>query len=158
MTLIKRLKRKYILLIITILWMGFIFYMSSKPAVESAADSSQIVDLLSRWLGISSEFSEGMSFIVRKTAHFTEYFILAALITTTNRTFNNGKLNFSFILLMVVLTALGDEFLQGFIDGRSSEVRDVLIDFSGGVAFLIIFKTFMYIKVKSSCIYQKKDE
>lgn len=140
----------------TILWMVFILYMSSKPAAESAADSSQIVDLLLKWLGISGDFSEEMSFIVRKTAHFTEYFILSALITTTNIAFNNEKLNFSFILLMVVLTALSDEFLQGFIDGRSSEVRDVLIDFSGGVAFLVIFKAFVYRKVRSSYIYQKK--
>lgn len=144
MEFIKGSKRKYIYLILTILWIGFIFYMSSKPAVESAAASSQIVDLILKWFGISSEFAEGISFVVRKAAHFTEYFILAGLITSTHGAFTNKNYNFSFILLMSVIIALSDEFLQGFVQGRSSEVRDVLIDFSGATLFLVIFKIYLY--------------
>lgn len=124
--------------------------MSSKPAVESAAASSQIVDLILKWFGISNEYGESISFLVRKTAHFTEYFILSGLLTATHGAFTNKEYNYSFILLMGVMTALSDEFLQGFIEGRSSEVRDVLIDFSGVIAFLIVFKLFIYNKIVSS--------
>lgn len=127
--------------------------MSSKPAVESAAASSQIVDLILKWFGISSEYSESISFVVRKTAHFTEYFILSGLLTVTYSAFTNKKYNYSFILLMGVMTALSDEFLQGFIEGRSSEVRDVLIDFSGVAAFIVVFRVFIYNKIFSSMNY-----
>lgn len=127
--------------------------MSSKPAVESAEASSQIVDLILKWFGISSEYSESISFVVRKTAHFTEYFILSGLLTATYGAFTNKKYNYSFILLMGVMTALSDEFLQGFIEGRSSEVRDVLIDFSGVAAFIVVFRVFIYNKIFSSMNY-----
>ncbi|WP_052406570.1 VanZ family protein [Clostridium culturomicium] len=147
------MKRKYIYLILTLLWISFILYMSSKPAVESAAASSQIVDFILKWFGISSEYSESISFVVRKTAHFTEYFILSGLLTATYGAFTNKKYNYSFILLMGVMTALSDEFLQGFIEGRSSEVRDVLIDFSGVAAFIVVFRVFIYNKIFSSMNY-----
>ncbi|MEG2017633.1 MAG: VanZ family protein [Clostridium sp.] len=150
---ILKLKRKYIYLILTLLWISFILYMSSKPAVESAAASSQIVDLILKWFGIINEYGESISFVVRKTAHFTEYFILSGLLTATYGAFTNKKYNYSFILLMGVMTALGDEFLQGFIEGRSSEVRDVLIDFSGVVAFIVVFRLFIYNKIFSSRNY-----
>lgn len=153
---IHKLKRKYIYLILTFLWISFILYMSSKPAVESAAASSQIVDLILKWFNISSEYGENISFIVRKTAHFTEYFILSGLLTATHGAFTNKKYNYSFILLMGVMTALSDEFLQGFIQGRSSEVRDVLIDFSGVATFLLVFKVFVYNKVTPSQIHWKE--
>lgn len=99
--------------------------MSSKPAVESAAASSQIVDLI----------------------------LLSGLLTATYGAFTNKKYNYSFILLMGVMTALSDEFLQGFIEGRSSEVRDVLIDFSGVAAFIVVFRVFIYNKIFSSMNY-----
>jgi len=43
--------------------------------------------------------------------------------------------------------ALSDEFLQSFIIGRSSEVRDVLIDFSGVVTFFIVNYMATHIKI-----------
>lgn len=147
---IHKSKKKYIYLTLTLVWVGFIFYMSSKPSVESAAASSQIVDYILKLFGIGQEYAEGLSFVVRKGAHFTEYFILSALLTATHGAFTNRKYNYSFILLLGVVTALSDEFLQGFIEGRSSEVRDVIIDFSGVASFLVVFKLFIYNKVTPS--------
>lgn len=133
------IKKKYILLSMTILWVVFIFYMSSKPAVQSSAASSKVVDAILSWLNLNISFENTLTILVRKGAHFTEYFILSLLITTTYGLFNNKTYNYSFILLIGVLIALGDEFLQGFILGRSSEVRDVLIDLSGVATFLLGF-------------------
>jgi len=130
------IKKKNILLLITILWISFIFYMSSQPAVESSSSSSRIVNVLLNTLNLDESKKEVLTVIVRKGAHFTEYLILSGLVTVTYGAFNNKK-NYSFILLSCVLVALSDEFLQGFIAGRSSEVRDVLIDFSGALTFYI---------------------
>lgn len=131
------MKKKYVLLLITILWIGFIFYMSSQPAEESSNSSSRIVNIVLHTLNLDKSNEDVLTVIVRKGAHFTEYLILSGLVTVTYGAFNNKK-NYSFILLVCILVALSDEFLQSFIIGRSSEVRDVLIDFSGALIFFLV--------------------
>lgn len=131
------MKKKYVLLLITILWIGFIFYMSSQPAEESSNSSSRIVNIVLNTLNLDKSNEDVLTVIVRKGAHFTEYLILSGLVTVAYGAFNNKK-NYSFILLVCILVALSDEFLQSFIIGRSSEVRDVLIDFSGALIFFLV--------------------
>lgn len=131
------MKKKYVLLLITILWISFIFYMSSQPAEESSNSSSGIVNIVLNTLNLDKSNEDVLTVIVRKGAHFTEYLILSGLVTVTYGAFNNKK-NYSFILLVCILVALSDEFLQSFIIGRSSEVRDVLIDFSGALIFFLV--------------------
>lgn len=133
------IKNKYTLLIITILWISFMYYMSAQPAVESTETSSRIVNIISSGLKLTNVQEETLTVIVRKGAHFTEYFILCCLVTMTYGSFKNKKYNFSTILLVCILVAISDEFLQGFITGRSSEVKDVIIDFSGSLTFIIIY-------------------
>ncbi len=120
--------------------------MSSQPAVESSSSSSKIVNVILSTLKLDESKGEVLTVIVRKGAHFTEYFILGGLVTITCGVFNKKKNN-SFILLSCILVALSDEFLQSFIIGRSSEVRDVLIDFSGVVTFFIVNYMATHIKI-----------
>ena len=71
-------KNKY--LILTILWMIFIFVMSQTPGNDSSKQSNFIVDIIIHILPITRDT---LSFIVRKCAHMTEYAILAFLIYKT---------------------------------------------------------------------------
>ncbi|MBP2021137.1 VanZ family protein [Clostridium punense] len=144
--------KKYILLLITVVWISFIFYMSTKPGDESAKTSLKIVDVIVKELRLSEAQADTTHFIVRKAGHFTEYFILSLLITLTYSEFYNKKLNLSFILLVCILAATCDEYLQSFINGRSSQVRDVLIDFSGGLTQLLIF---IFMKARSTKIHRR---
>jgi VanZ family protein len=78
--------------------------------------------------------------IIRKCAHFTEYFILSWLIL---RGFRAGRrethLAWSLLAILLVLAyASLDEFHQSFVPGRTPAVRDVLIDTSGGTAAQLI--------------------
>lgn len=132
-------RKKYILLLITMMWICFIFYMSSKPSNESLKDSSFIVDNIVKIFNIDIRYSDILTTIVRKAAHFSEYFILSALLATTCKVFKKGNVDFSLTLLICVLVAISDEFLQGFIPGRSSEVRDVIIDFSGALLLYLFY-------------------
>lgn len=120
--------------------------MSSKPAVESSRSSSIIVNIILDTLKLDESSEEVLTVIVRKGAHFTEYLVLSGLVTITCGAFSKKKNN-SFILLSCVLVALSDEFLQSFIVGRSSEVRDVLIDFSGALTFFIVNYMAIHIKI-----------
>lgn len=117
--------------------------MSSKPGNESSGISLKVVKIVQNTFGLSEEATDTVHFVVRKAAHFTEYFVLAMLVTSTYIAFYKGKLNISFILLICILVALSDEYLQSFISGRGSMVRDVFIDFGGAIAGTI---TFLFIK------------
>jgi len=74
--------------------------------------------------------------IIRKCAHFTEYFILSLLILRGIRAGRHGT-RLAWALLAIVLVAgyaSLDEFHQRFVPGRTPAVRDVLIDTTGGAA------------------------
>ncbi|MEG2288478.1 MAG: VanZ family protein [Clostridium sp.] len=150
------IKKKYVLLIITILWIGFIYYMSGQSAVESSEKSSKVVNFISIRFNTTDVQEEALTVIVRKGAHLTEYFILSYLITVTYLAYKGRVNDFSFILLMCILVAISDEFLQGYINGRSSEVRDVIIDFSGSLTFIISYYIFNYKNRKINGVLKSK--
>lgn len=130
--------------------------MSSKPADESSESSSKIVNIVSACLNLDISQQETATFIVRKSAHYTEYFILSGLVTITYGAYFGKSKNSAAILLTCVLVALCDEFLQGFIPGRSSEVRDTLVDFSGALTFFVVNYVFNTLKVNKANVNKTK--
>lgn len=92
---------------------------------------------------------ESLQFIVRKTAHFTLYAILGFLSFLSFITYKSLSLKKRIFIISSVcfLYSLSDEFHQLFIPGRSGELRDVLIDFSGSM-FAILILTFISNKTK----------
>jgi VanZ family protein len=74
--------------------------------------------------------------IIRKCAHFTEYFILSLLILRGIRAGRHGtKLAWAVLAIVIVAGyASLDEFHQSFVPGRTAAVTDVLIDTTGGAA------------------------
>lgn len=81
-----------------------------------------------------------VDFFVHKIAHFSEYFILSALIYRSLR--GTTKIRGYNLLLMTltltVLYAVTDEFHQSFIPGREPRIRDVIIDSGGSLVALAI--------------------
>ena len=123
-------KNKY--LILTILWMIFIFVMSQTPGNDSSKQSNFIVDIIIHILPITRDT---LSFIVRKCAHMTEYAILAFLIYKTIVHIGKSLVK-SFIFTF--LYACTDEFHQLFIAGRAGQFRDVCIDYTGALIMILI--------------------
>ena len=79
------------------------------------------------------EFRKEVAYVIRKSAHFFEYGVLAALLVIDFYLAKKSKINMIvYSLFITLICAVGDEFYQSFI-GRGSNVRDVVIDFSGGV-------------------------
>lgn len=119
----------------TILIMAFIFFQSALPGDVSGAESSFIVDLITRILDTDPETA---SFVVRKLAHFTEYMILGIFLALDavdiagRREAGTNKLLLWFIPFIIgTLYAVTDELHQSFVPGRSCEVRDMIIDCAG---------------------------
>src|SRR5919199_1805743 len=67
-------------------WAGFVLFASSESF--SASNTSRIIRPLLLWLfpGISEESLAYVHFLVRKTAHFSEYALLALLAARAFRT------------------------------------------------------------------------
>jgi VanZ family protein len=74
--------------------------------------------------------------VVRKCAHFTEYFILSLLILRGIRKGrHDARLTWALAAVIIVAAyACLDEFHQSFVPGRTALPTDVLIDTSGGIA------------------------
>ena len=132
-------KRFVINLGLLVSWMILIFYMSNQPADISNKQSDLIIKLF-YYIGIdlNSSLGEITSFVIRKAAHFTEYFILYCLTINVLKFYFNIKKAAIYSLLIVLGYAISDEIHQYFIPGRDMAIRDVIIDFSGGILGFII--------------------
>jgi VanZ family protein len=102
------------------------------PIVQSEKQSEFVRHILNQFfsnIGCNIVLSQ---FAVRKLAHFTEYFFLGILLTFTIRMIHKN-LNGLFFLQLFLFLAIPvlDETIQLASNGRNSSVIDVLIDFSG---------------------------
>jgi VanZ family protein len=75
-----------------------------------------------------------MHFFIRKSGHFTEYFVLSLLIL---RGIRAGRKEARLVWAAVALLAVAgyaslDEFHQRFVPGRTAAVSDVVLDTTGG--------------------------
>lgn len=127
---------RIIVFLLTAFMIGFVFFRSSMTAKESTVESNGTIDVLTNILksiGISVEISD---YIIRKTAHFAEFLVIGGLLLSCAYSFDRFKpYRYGFAVLFVGLfTAVIDEFIQLFFEGRSAEITDVLLDFSGVVA------------------------
>lgn len=121
-------------------WIAFIFFAST--GAMSASNTSRIIGPLVRWLfpGITETQLLLVHFTVRKTAHFTEYAILAllaarAFIPSTRQVLRRHW--FAAALALVATVALLDEYNQSFNAARTGTIWDSLIDISGGATALV---------------------
>lgn len=126
-----------------VLWLAFISFASSGNF--SAGNTSRIIGPLVLWLfpNTSSETLLVIHMITRKLAHFTEYAILAFLAARAFSTSPRPAIRnhwFLISLILIVIWALGDEYHQSFVPGRTGTIWDSLIDITGGVAALIIIR------------------
>jgi VanZ family protein len=143
---------KVLSVLIILILVSIIFYSSLNSGHDSNEASKKvalfIADAVSGILNLptvepNSELFNVIHAVVRKLAHFTEYFILSILIYFACRKFDmswkKAKL-FSFLSAFVL--ACTDETVQLFVPGRDGRVTDVLIDSSGALIAVAIIKLF----------------
>lgn len=140
-------------LILWILAIGYFFIISSfstTPAVESRAESKAVVVVVEKIVNAVMHKTEDNSdswvmektlhTIVRKTAHVVNFFILAFLHGMLFFVYS-GKISNVVILtlLMGCCGAVTDEITQLFVEGRSAQLSDVFVDFSGTILACALF-------------------
>lgn len=97
-------------------WMAVIFTLSAQPHLPRLPQP--LADVL-----------------LKKTAHFLEYGLLATLLW---RALGWGRQVWGWAWLLAVLYACTDEWHQSFVPGRQPSPWDVLIDAGGAATLLLV--------------------
>lgn len=139
-------RRKIIALVLMLLWMAIIFSFSAQEATESSQQSMGIVKIIKAVAEKVTQSAKNLDFSfwdnversLRKLAHGFIYFVLGILVY--NYLINcEAKKKRLISLAICLLYAISDEVHQLFVPGRSGQVSDVMVDFTGSVLGVILF-------------------
>ena len=133
--------------------MILIYYFSSENGLQSTATSNGVTkwvvkiikpDFDSMEKADRTAYFSLVAHYVRKAAHFSEYTAMGLLFTLCAYSFNRLQ-PYRYtpqVLFAGLLTAVADETVQLFADGRAGMLEDVWLDFAGvitGFALMLIF-------------------
>ena len=137
-------------LIPVLLIMGLIFGFSSQNGEESGSLSAAVARFLVQlfapdfetWTAMQQEEICGaVRLVVRKGAHFTEYFLLGLfLLLHIDAVGRKVSVRLPWLIAWGIGTAyaITDELHQGLVAGRNPAVPDVLIDSAGVIAGALV--------------------
>jgi len=117
----------------------FIFGNSLKTAEVSGNSSKVFTEAIENKIASHGKtYDTGkITFVVRKTAHLLEFALQGFLIAGCFS--GEFKKRIPYVLSLGGATALIDEGLQFFSDGRSPMIQDVFLDFTGCALGLLVF-------------------
>lgn len=149
-------KKRIIYGIFVIAWMILIFSFSSQNGEESQKTSGYFTDKVVQIISkvkmdvdiVKTE--EVISFLIRKMAHFSIYFVGAILIFNFVSTFSLKLRNVILLTFIIgVVYSISDEMHQLFISERAGQIRDVLIDSAGVIIATLLMGKFKEEKWKN---------
>ena len=123
--------KKWLLLV---LWMIVIFLFSNQP--HSGNVTHNIIEKIIPTLK-NHQIIDILNYIVRKSAHIAEYFVLAYLLYSLLKEYTkNEKKKIILSIIFCFLYACTDELHQMLVPGRSSLFKDCLIDTFGSCLYI----------------------
>ncbi len=137
-----------------LVWVLVIFSASADSA--SGQHSSRIIGPIIRWFypPISPQALENAIYLVRKTAHLTEYAVLAILLWRALRKpppFTWSWHTALAALVLAALYALTDELHQSLVPNREASAFDVVLDTCGAALGLALVWLILKVKGLRSC-------
>lgn len=181
-----KLNKKIILsIILVIVWMIFIFIFSEMPSDESNKKSKYVISKAVETVEKTTEKTNGeknditeninkpkevemdnknsiitnkLNSPLRKCAHASVYLILSIFVTNAILEIKN-KLKFQYGIVSIIfsfLYACTDEFHQLYVQGRTGQFTDVLIDTLGAILGFVLF--YLIYKIKHKNINKIEEE
>ncbi len=148
----KKAVKIIILLIVATSWMFCIFKLSGMNSTNSNGKSTGIIGLfIEDALDITNEYgitnshpndeklaraSELINAPARKVIHASVYFVLAFFVMIVlNIIFDHKKYFLTLLIALIICIgfAATDEYHQTFVNGRTGQVMDVIIDSAGAI-------------------------
>ena len=148
-------KRVILFAVLTLLIIAFIWNNSLASREASGAQSGRITKLLQSILDPAGKIlQESFHHFVRKAAHFTEFAALGlALCGLFRAIFRvNGSAHFAMPVLLALMVAVADEYIQLFAD-RGSAVADVVLDFAGAMFGLAVGVLILFLYQKRGVLW-----
>ena len=122
-----------------IVWSGVIFTMSTDSF--SAENTKGFLEPFLRWLipGLAQSAYDSLHHLIRKCAHFSEYFVYFMLLYRAVRGRHSGwRWSWGLgALLIAAAYSLTDEFHQVFVPSRGPSLYDSLLDTVGASVALV---------------------
>ena len=120
--------------------LGVMYYFSTD--VFSGENTRGALDWILRlvWPAGIAHLTQ-LNFIVRKTMHFTEYAVLAALVYRAFRADGPDRWRLKWACYtfgLIAIWALLDEFHQAHTRRRGGSIYDSMIDSAGGLTMLLV--------------------
>lgn len=152
------------MVIIFLAWILFIFFNSSQTGVNSNAMSFKVVRSVARGVEsigfepITAAQITKLNLVIRKAAHGFQFCVFAIILSFLLQHLSIKKENIVFYTLLgVIFFAIGDEFHQLFVAGRTPSVIDIIIDFIGGAVgvILVSFLNKVTRKIKATSLISK---
>ena len=145
-------------ILLLIIWLIAIFIFSNDVGSSSSEKSDSIATLIVEFISditgndyTDSKLNDMIDtcvVIVRKGAHFLEYFILGILVINVIKDYKELNVKICIIsILLCMLYAISDEVHQLFVPDRTGKITDVLIDTSG--SSLSVFTYYLMYKFKN---------
>lgn len=127
-----------------LLWAVVIFFLSTDTF--SASNTSRFIEPILRWFlpSASEDFIDQLHFLIRKCAHFTEYFVFYLLLYRGIRAERKGwhwSWAFGAWFIAAAYSAL-DEIHQSFVASRTASAWDSLLDSTGALVALLVLCLF----------------
>ena len=133
-------QKNFLLLLFFLFGIVLMIFMFSAQNGEKSANVSQI--FTEKFLSIFSvdDISFGkMEHLLRKTAHFIEFFALGVLLCLLFTRFLHSEMIAGLLsFVAAVLYAVADECHQYFIPGRSASLKDILLDGAGAFCGILL--------------------
>ena len=131
-------------------WCGVLFYFSGQSAAISRELSMRFTRFILRLFPSLPYSAATLHPILRKCAHYgifaVEGLLLAsALMVTLRRRFAGSALT----MLICAIMAMLNEYHQSFAEGRSCEIRDMLIDAGGALTGILLAALIFFIVLRA---------
>lgn len=108
-----------------LIWMGVIFYLSSK----TGDDLNRVIPFFQKFLPFMEDFNWG---------HYVSYFILAICVDFGFGTYARGWKGKLWIVVICTLYGVTDEIHQYFVGGRMMDILDVRNDCIGAACWVLL--------------------
>lgn len=143
------------------IWMIIIFLFSNQNADNSQSTSDKVASSIVDTTEVITKqeipkedkenFIEDTRVLMRKSAHFTLYFVLGILVYLTFTSYFIPK-TIIFSIIFCFLYACSDEVHQMFSDGRTAKILDIFIDTCGSCLAISISYFIKRLKNRKSVV------
>lgn len=162
--------KKILSWLLVLIWLVVIFTFSSMNSIDSNAKSEKTINKVlettidtTNNLGITNKHPKSskinnyvtkLNFPLRKCMHAFVYFILGLLVLNALKISNiTNYRQYLICLIFCFICSLFDEYYQTFIDGRTGQIMDSIIDTIGTTISIIGY--YLLNKIKNKFKFDK---